>query len=248
VGQAILLPGIVIHLSYPLAFLAGLASFLSPCVFPLVPAYAAYLGGRATAAGAGTLAAPRSPRLLVNGLAFCLGFSAVFVGVFYVLQALDVPWVAEHRRLVDVVAGAVIVVLALQTLGLLRLGLLAQERRFHLVPRSAGVLPSTLLGVAFAAGWTPCVGTQLGFVLTLAQQGDFTGLPVMLVYCAGLAVPFLVVAVLADRAAGLLRAVNRRLGLVNLVAGSILLVFGVLLMAGQLTVLNQYSARSPFDL
>lgn len=243
------MPAFVIHLSYPLAFLAGMASFLSPCVFPLVPAYAAYLGGRVAAPGEAPSLPPRQPpRLLLNGLAFCLGFSAVFVAVFYVFQALDVPWVAEHRRAVDLVAGAVIVVLALQTLGILRLGMLARERRLHLVPEGTGVIPSALLGVAFAAGWTPCVGTQLGFVLTLAQQGDFTGLPVMLVYCAGLAIPFLAVALLADRVQGLIRSLNRRLGLVNLVAGSVLLVFGILLMAGELTVLNQYSARSPFDL
>lgn len=240
--------GLVVHLSYPLAFLAGLASFLSPCVFPLVPAYAAYLGGRAARTGEEALPLRRRPALVLNGLAFCVGFSAVFVAVFYVLQALDVPWVAQHRRAVEVAAGAVIVVLALQTLGILRLRVLLREWRPQVVPQRSGVLPSTLLGIAFAAGWTPCVGTQLGFVLTLAQEGDFSGLPVMVAYCVGLAVPFLVVAVCADRLHRWLRRLNRRLNAVNVVAGAVLLAFGILLMAGQLTVLNQYAAQAPFNL
>ena len=251
---------LVIHLSYPLAFLAGLASFLSPCVFPLVPAYLAYLGGRVAEPGviaggvaagqAAAIALPRRPRapLLANGVAFSLGFSAVFIALFYVLQALDVRLISEHKRAVEVVAGAIIVVLALQTLGVIRIGALMRERRLHLLPAGTGMAPSFLLGVSFAAGWTPCVGTQLGFILTVAQQGDFTGLPVMVAYCCGLAIPFLLVAALTDRLQGLITTLNRRLGAVNLVAGFVLLVFGLLLMANQFTFFNQYAHQAPFDL
>ena len=249
---------LTIHLSYPLAFLAGLASFLSPCVFPLVPAYAAYLGGRAaepelaTAAegpGAATLTRRRDgPPLLANGVAFVIGFSAVFMTLFYVLTAINSTLFTQHRHAFSVAAGVIVLVLALQTLGVLRLGALMRERRIHLVPTTVGLVPSFLLGVSFAAGWTPCIGPQLAAILAVAQQGDFTGLPVMICYCLGLAVPFLLVAALADRLQGPIRALNRHLGAVNLVAGLLLVVFGMLLVLDKFTFFNQYAAQPPFDL
>ena len=239
--------------SIPLAFAAGLVSFLSPCVFPLMPAYAAYLSGRAgqpalAAAGGAPLdeEAPHVP-VITNGVAFVLGFSVVFIAVFYVFQVLDVTVFHANLDLVNRIAGAVIIVMALQTLGVFRFGFLMRDRRVHITP-TYGAPGAFLLGLTFAAGWTPCLGPQLGAILTLAQNGDFGGLPFMLLYCAGLAVPFLLVAVLADRLQGAIRAVNRHLGVINLVAGGILLVFGLLLATGRLTVLSNLSFQSPFNL
>jgi cytochrome c-type biogenesis protein len=239
--------------SVPLAFLAGLVSFLSPCVFPLMPAYAAYLSGRvgmpalAPAGEVTAIATPSRVPVIANGVAFVLGFSVVFVAVFYVFQVLDVTVFRANIDLVNRIAGAVIIVLALQTLGVFRFGFLMRERRLHLTP-AYGAAGAFLLGVTFAAGWTPCLGPQLGAILTVAQNGDFGGLPFMLVYCLGLAVPFLLVAVLADRLQGAIRAVNRHLGIINLVAGGVLLVFGLLLATGRLTVLSTLSFQSPFNL
>lgn len=269
----------VIHLSYPLAFAAGVVSFLSPCVFPLAPGYLAFLSGRAgqeqldeppaaaPASGAGpgamlasdgatatavratpaAVPAARVP-LLLNGVCFVLGFSAVFIAFFYVLRALNVTLLLEHQRAVTLAAGAIVVVLALQTLGLLRLRPLLRDRRIHALPQSRGALAAFLLGITFAAGWTPCIGPQLAAILAVAAQGDFTGLPVMLAYCLGLAVPFLAIAALADRLQGAIRAVNRHMGVVNMVAGALLLVFGVLLLTNQFTLFNRFSPQSPFDL
>jgi cytochrome c-type biogenesis protein len=258
--------------SAPLAFLAGLASFLSPCVFPLVPVYAAYLGGRAAGGepvamgspalvGAGAagdvVAAPypagRSPRLHVpvlgNGVAFVAGFMVVFIALFYVLQALEVTFLLRHQTAVNRVAGAVVIVLALQTMGLFRIPFLMRDWRFHGAPLARGGSGGAfLLGITFALGWTPCIGAQLGAILQLAVSGDFGGLPFMLVYCAGLAVPFLIVAVLADRMQGAIRAVNRRMGVINVVAGVLLLGFGFLLVSNEITVLNQFSFQAPFNL
>ncbi|HEX4578862.1 MAG TPA: cytochrome c biogenesis protein CcdA [Candidatus Dormibacteraeota bacterium] len=257
--------------SYPLAFVAGLASFLSPCVFPLVPAYAAYLGGRATreveaaqapaallAAGGGggataalgsavsRPAVQRAP-ILGNGIAFVAGFCVVFIALFYVLQALEVTFLLHHQLAVNRIAGAVIILLALQTMGVIRVPLLMRDIRFHATPLS-GTLGAFLLGITFALGWTPCIGAQLGAILQLAVSGDFGGLPFMLIYCAGLAVPFLLVAVLADRMQNVIRAVNRRMGVINIVAGILLLGFGLLLISNEITLLNQYSFQSPFNL
>jgi cytochrome c-type biogenesis protein len=239
--------------SVPLAFLAGLVSFLSPCVFPLMPAYAAYLSGRAgrpaLATAQGTSVAGNDNRVpvIANGVAFVLGFSAVFIAVFYVFYVFNVTVFARNSQLVNRIAGALIVVLALQTLGVLRVGALMRERRLHLVP-GGGVGGAFLLGLTFAAGWTPCLGPQLGAILTLAQNRDFGGLPFMVLYCIGLGIPFVLIAVLADRLQGVIRRINRHLGVINLVAGGILLVFGLLLATGELTVLNGISFQSPFNL
>jgi len=239
--------------SVPIAFLAGLVSFLSPCVFPLMPAYAAYLSGRAgrpalaaAGDGGGEATASHAP-VISNGIAFVLGFSVVFIAVFYVFEVLDVTVFSRNLDLVDRIAGAVIIVLALQTLGVLRFGFLMRELRVHVNP-GGGVPGAFLLGITFAAGWTPCLGPQLGAILTVAQNRDFGGLPFMLVYCVGLALPFLAIAVLADRLQGAIRAVNRHLGVINLIAGGILLVFGLLLATGRLTVLSTLSFQSPFNL
>lgn len=241
--------------SIPLAFLAGLVSFLSPCVFPLMPAYAAYLSGRAgepalavasTSSGAAVPAARGS--VMSTAFAFVLGFSLVFIAEYYLLEGvLAITVFQRNLDLVNRIAGAVIMVLALQTMGLLRFGWLARERRFHL-PVSNGATGGLLLGLTFAAGWLPCLGPQLGAILTLAQNREFGGLPFMLLYCLGLAVPFLLVALLADRLQGLLRSVNRHLRVISIVAGAILFGFGLLMATGQLTVLSSLSFQSPFNL
>jgi cytochrome c-type biogenesis protein len=275
----------VLHLSYPLAFAAGVVSFLSPCILPLAPGYLAFLSGQAggdgataggdagagggagvavavagggpgamLATGEGSAVAVMAPPtvarapLMFNGVAFVAGFSAVFIALFYVLRALDVTVLAEHQTIVNDVAGAVVILLALQTLGVFRSGLLMRELRIHRLPRSRGVAGAFLLGVTFAAGWTPCIGPQLAAILTVASQGDFTGLPVMLAYCLGLAMPFLLLAALADRLQGAIRRVNRHMGVVNLVAGALLLAFGLLLVTNQFTFFNRLSPQSPFDL
>lgn len=255
-----MLASVSVQVSYPLAFLAGLVSFLSPCVFPLLPAYLAFLGGRAglpalAAARAGddetescaTVAPPHTP-VLANGAAFVAGFSAVFVTFFYVFSALDVTLLRSHQRAVNLVGGIIVVILSLEVLGVIRLTVLMRERRVHVAPVGSGALPAFLLGVSFAAGWTPCIGPQLAAILTVASSGDFGGLPVMLAYCAGLAIPFLAFAALADRLQGVIRTVNRRLGVINLAAGALLLVFGLLLLTNQFTFFDRFAAQSPFDL
>ena len=185
--------------------------------------------------------------MIANGVAFLFGFSVVFIAVFYVFQVLDITVFARNLDLVNRIAGGVIIVLALQTLGVFRFGFLMRERRVHVTP-VAGTGGAFLLGLTFAAGWTPCLGPQLGAILTVAQSRDYGGLPFMLLYCVGFAVPFLAVAVLADRLQRPIRAMNRHLGVINLVAGGILLVFGVLLATGRLTVLSTLSFQSPFNL
>ncbi len=239
--------------SIPLAFLAGLVSFLSPCVFPLMPAYAAYLSGRAgnpalAMASGGTVETGGRSSVMTSGIAFVAGFSLVFIAEYYLLEGvLAVTVFQRNLELVNRLAGAVIMVLALQTMGVLRFGWLMRERRIHLRAAS-GTVGGLVLGLTFAAGWLPCLGPQLGAILTLAQNRDFGGLPFMLLYCLGLAIPFLLVALLADRLQGVLRSINRHLRVISIVAGVILFAFGLLMATGQLTVLSSLSFQSPFNL
>lgn len=246
--------GVTASSSIPLAFLAGLVSFLSPCVFPLMPAYAAYLSGRAgqpalASASGGTVSTVGGrSSAMTTGVAFVIGFSVVFIAEYYLLEGvLAITVFQRNLDLVNRIAGAIIMVLALQTMGVFRFGWLERERRFH-IGVSSSAAGGLLLGLTFAAGWLPCLGPQLGAILTIAQNREFGGLPFMVLYCLGLAIPFLLVAVLADRLQGVLRSINRHLRVISIVAGAILFVFGLLMATGQLTVLSGLSFQSPFNL
>jgi len=219
---------VIAHISPPLAFAAGLVSFLSPCVLPLVPAYVAYLGGRA-----GHLAAVARPAVAVAGAAFVGGLTIVFVLFFYAFQTFLGPF----RHLLAPVAGVLVILLALQLAGVLRVPFLAREYRFmDRAPVRGGAAGGLLLGVGFAMGWTPCIGPTLGAILTSASVEGTTaaGLGLTLAYCLGLGLPFLAVAVGFERAAPILHELNRRRRVVDLASAGVLAVMGVLLLLGQL--------------
>jgi len=176
------------HISPPLAFLAGLVSFLSPCVLPLVPAYVAYLGGKA-----GDLEAPARSRLILAGVAFVTGLTLVFVLFFYAFQAILSPFLL----LLEPLAGILVIILALQLVGVFRPVFLQREHRLlKTAPTGGGVGGGLLLGLGFATGWTPCVGPTLGAILTsgFVQGTTGPGLLLILSYSLGLGLPFLLLA------------------------------------------------------
>ena len=196
------------NISIGLAFIAGIASFLSPCVFSLVPAYVGYLGGRSAASAS----QGKDSVLLTfsHGVAFVLGFSFVFImlgvatsalgGVLYDLRS----WLAK-------IGGIVVVIFGLHMTGILRIPFLEYDLRPQTVPdRRRGYLASALMGVFFSAGWSPCVGPVLGAILTLALNGGSISQGVVLLsaYSAGLAIPFLI----ASTQIGLVTNVIRRYG------------------------------------
>jgi len=210
-----------------IAFLAGLASFVSPCVLPLVPAYLAYLGARRARAGS----------IAVAGAAFVAGLSLIFILFYYVFSLALQP----VKAVVPVVAGVFVIVMALQVAGLIRIPLLASEYRvMKTAPQSGGAAGGFLLGMGFASGWTPCIGVTLGAVLSSAVTAGTTpqGLSLMLAYCLGLGVPFLALAFGLDNAKPVVAWVNEHRRAIDVASAAVLVVMGVLLLTNRLTWLS----------
>jgi cytochrome c-type biogenesis protein len=214
------------------AFGAGMLSFLSPCVLPLVPAYVSMVSGLSAAeieAG--------ERRHMVLRLRGVLGFIAGFTVVFTALGAAASGLghlLLDHQRGLVIAAGAVIVVLGLWLTGVGTPRLLMRERRFHPRPSRLGAWAPPVMGMAFAFGWTPCIGPVLGGVLGLAATRATlaSGLVLLVAYSLGLGVPFLATGLAFGHLTEVMARVRRRLGVVNAVAGVSLVVFGILLLTG----------------
>jgi cytochrome c-type biogenesis protein len=234
-----------------LAFLAGLASFVSPCVLPLVPAYLAYLGANASpphawggvraADGGDTRAAiaerPHSQSIALAGAGFVAGLSLIFILFFYVFSLAVQP----IRPFVPVIAGVVVIVMALHVAGVIRIPFLSNEYRvMKTAPRGGGVAGGFVLGMGFASGWTPCIGITLSAVLSSAVTIGATpqGLSLMIAYCLGLGVPFLALAFALESARPLLRFVNEHRRAIDLASAGVLVIMGVLLLTNRLTWLS----------
>jgi cytochrome c-type biogenesis protein len=224
-----------------LAMLAGLASFLSPCVLALVPAYVGYLGGRSVDAS-GEVVRNRWVTFS-HGAAFVLGFSLVFISLGAAASALGgILW--NLRAVLAKVGGVVVVILGLQTMGVIHIPFLEIDTRRQVRPNpSLGYLSSALMGIFFSAGWSPCVGPVLGAVLTLAlTTGRIQrGAVLLAAYSAGLAIPFLLAALGIGRVAEWMRRYQRAVRVVSIVTGAILVVVGILLFTGSLSQLARFS-------
>jgi cytochrome c-type biogenesis protein len=219
------------------AFVGGLLSFLSPCVLAVVPGYIAYLGG------ASLSATPTRRALIGNAAIFVAGFSFVFILVYEVFRALLIHLPLAYQNVLTQVGAVIVIFLGLQFLGLIRIPWLVRETRLAVAHRlDAGTaLSSALVGMTFALGWTPCVGPILTFILLRASARDIGGgTGLMLLYCAGLALPFMAAALLLDRARPAFRLLNRRARLVEVTAGGLLIVLGLLLFTGRFADVNQW--------
>jgi cytochrome c-type biogenesis protein len=213
------------------AFAAGLLSFLSPCVLPLVPSYIGFLTGM-TLPEVGE----RRRIALLHALMFVGGFSLVFVLLGASATALGRA-LNYYQVWIQRVGGLLIIVFGLYCLGVFRLGMLQIERRVHLQDKPVGFLGSALVGMAFAAGWTPCIGPILGGILGLAAtEGDVgRGMWLLAAYSAGLAVPFLIAAVAVESFLGWFQRFHRYLPWVMRVSGVLLVFVGVLMVSGEFT-------------
>lgn len=216
-----------------IAFGAGILSFVSPCVLPLVPAYLVNLAGQSALSGADRR------RTIAHAAVFVAGFSAVFtllwIGIA-LLGSLGADFVTWLQR----VAGIVLVVLGMHMVGLITIPFLEQATDLRIEGTTSGYRRSLLIGVAFGAGWTPCIGPYLALILTILLNSDVaSGAVLLLAYSLGLGVPFLLVAGGLGSVQRALDWVRLHIRAVNAVGGTLVIVMGLLLLSGQLTRLNQ---------
>jgi len=232
-----------------LAFLAGLASFLSPCVFSLVPAYIGYLGGR-SAAYAQTNQTGEKLNTFFNGLAFVLGFTVVFLTLGLTMSVVG-GLLYELKYWLAKIGGVLIVILGLHMTGLFRIPFLEMELHPKTdLSRKRGFLSSFLLGVTFSAGWSPCIGPILGMILTLAiNEGSPTkGISLLGVYSIGLAIPFLIASLGIGWVSGILRKHSQVLRTIEIIMGAVLVIVGILLFSGLFNQLGQLGVFVDFGL
>ena len=233
------------HTSLMAAFLAGLLSFISPCVLPLVPSYLMYITGLSLDQLSDSTERHRLRKtIVVNALVFITGFSLVFIG-FGASASLLGQFLTDHQRLIQKVGGILIILFGLYLMGILNFRFLMTERRIHLQNRPAGYVGSLLIGATFAAGWTPCVGPVLGTMLLYASTTETLtdGVVLLVFYSAGLGLPFFGAAMGMDRFLVSFKRVRGYLGVVSGLSGVFLVLFGFLVYHDSLTMLTSFFER-----
>ena len=221
------------------AFTGGLLSFLSPCVLPLVPSYVTFITGLSL----DDVQAQRRTAL-IHGLFFVLGFSIIFVllgaGATLLGQLLRFysGWISR-------IGGVVIIIFGLYLMGIINISFLSEERRMHFSNKPVGYFGTTLVGVAFGAGWTPCIGTILAPILVLAgsEESLSRGITLLVAYSLGLAVPFLLAALAVDRFLAFFKRLRKQVYMLQRVAGAIMVALGLLMVSGRFTVIAAYLTR-----
>ena len=222
-------------ITVPLAFLAGTLSFISPCVLPLVPVYLGYLSGSTVT---DEERADRW-RIFSHALFFVGGFTLIFTLLFGLPATLIGSALNQYSNLIAQVGGVLVILFGLHTIGVVQIPFLNMTKRIDLEHgNTPGYIRSSLIGMAFAAGWTPCIGPLLGAVMTMAMSDPSQGVFFTLIYAAGLALPFLLTAALLTRATDFLRRMNRHARIVQWVSGIFLIGVGLLLVSGQFSSLN----------
>ena len=231
------------QITYIGALSAGLLSFFSPCVLPLIPAYLCFLGG----ASLDELTAEDgvdkeiSQRVFISALSFVLGFATVFILMGASASALS-RIVIQHMDILSYIAGAVIVLFGFHYMGLFKISFLNFEKRFHINNKPSGIVGSYILGLAFAFGWTPCVGPILATILMVAAGGDsiWYGTSLLSAYAAGIGVPFLLAALAVKPFMGFMARFKRHLHKVEIAIGILLVITGVAILTGSLANVAQW--------
>ena len=222
------------------AFVAGLFSFLSPCVFPLVPGYVSLISG----VGVEELKAQEAQvlrKVVLNSIAFIIGFSIVFITLGAISTEIG-QLASQYKSTLARVAGVVIILFGLHLTGILPIKALYADKRLHGIKGGSTPWGAFVIGFAFAFGWTPCVGPILGTILFLAggQNSVSQGILLLTVYSLGLAIPFLLFALLIERFMKFYASFRRHMHAVEVASGALLMALGVLLVLGKFTLLAHY--------
>ncbi|MCZ8149445.1 MAG: cytochrome c biogenesis protein CcdA [Roseomonas sp.] len=231
------------EVTLPAALLAGLLSFVSPCVLPLVVPYLGFIGGVTLHAGADGAIEARGERgrVMRAAVAFVLGFATVFTALGATATTIS-GLLADHLDTLALVAGGALVLLGLSFAGLFRIPLLQREARYQVERRPVSFIGAYGVGLAFAFGWSPCVGPVLAGILTVAaaQQGAAQGALLLFVYALGIGIPFLLAAAFATRFIGLAKRLRPWMRGVELAIGGLLVVTGILLMTGRFAMIGAW--------
>lgn len=220
-------------LGLAIAFSAGLLSFLSPCVLPLIPSYVTFITGLSLE---DVSKARRTA--LVHSLLFILGFTLIFMALGATATVFGRVLLTQ-RYLLSRIGGALVIVFGLYLLGVLNITAFASERRVHLANKPMGYLGTVFVGIAFAAGWSPCIGPILGAILTYtASTADLQrGMVLLFAYSMGLAVPFVAAALAVERFLTVFQSLKRQMVWVNRIAGTLLILVGLLMVTNRFTIL-----------
>lgn len=233
------------NITISVAFAAGMLSFLSPCVFPLIPAYVSHLTGSSFQDN--KLVVNRG-KLIYQSLSFILGFSLIFIAMGASASLIG-RFFAEERELVEKISGLLIIVFGLQMAGILNLRLLMSGKTWETKQDvSRGAIRSFLTGLAFGAGWTPCVGLALSSILLLAGSTEtlWNGIGMLAVYSLGLGVPFLLISLLLTYSMNVMKKMTRWMPLLSKINGWLLIGLGYLLFTGQLQRISSWLAQYTF--
>ena len=224
------------------AFLAGLLSFVSPCVLPIVPPYLAYLAGVSFSdLQNAEVERERARRIILSAVAFVAGFSTVFVALGATASFIG-QTIAQYFGILSIIAGVIIIIMGLHFLGLFRIAFLYREARVDVRNKPAGFVGAYVMGLAFAFGWTPCVGPVLAAILFIAGAEDtaLRGAGLLAVYSFGIGLPFIIAAVFASRFISWANRFKRHMATVEKAMGALLVITGLLFVTGQMSRIAQW--------
>lgn len=229
------------NISYIVAFVAGLLTYLSPCLLPLIPAFIAYItgvsyqdlkdGGKKNAL---------CKKTILHALLFIAGFSVVFI-LLGLTATIVGKTLFQYQKFIRVAGGILIMLFGLQLLGVLNLDFLAKERKLPIMAKGASYFGSFLIGVTFATAWTPCAGPILGSILVLAgtKANVLMGAKLLTVYSLGIAIPFFITAVLVNSFLGQFNKFQKAIGVINIIGGVFLIIVGILVATNYLSVVSE---------
>ena len=238
--QAALVSYSMLDIGVGAALLAGMLSFISPCILPIVPPYLAWLAGvsfsELQSSPAGSAA---KWRVVSSAVVFVLGFATVFIALGATASVVG-QTIAQYFDVLSIVAGAVILVMGLHFLGVLRLGLLYREARVRVNRKPAGLLGAYVVGLAFAFGWTPCVGPILAAILFIAgsEETAWRGASLLAAYSAGMGVPFILAALFASQFLNWAAPFKKHMQKIEMAMGGLLVLTGILFMTGQMPAIS----------
>lgn len=234
------------NVSYIVAFAAGLLTYLSPCLLPLIPAFIAYITGVSSQ----DLRDAEKKRFLrkktiIHSILFILGFSIVFI-LLGLTATLVGKTLFQYQKAIRIAGGILIILFGLQLMGVLNFDFLTRERKLSIATKGASYIGSFLIGVTFAAAWTPCAGPILGSILVLAgtKANVLMGAKLLTVYSLGIAVPFFITAILVDSFLEYFNRIKKLMGIINIIGGVFLIIVGILVATNYLAIISEKLLRS----